>query len=34
MHYLPSIKQQTDTVRDQLGNVLDHLEAKEPDIFP
>ncbi len=26
-------KQQTDTVRDQLVNIVEHLAAKEPDIY-
>ncbi len=33
VHYLLSTKHQTDTVRDQLVNIVEHLTAKEPDIF-
>lgn len=31
-HYLFSTKQQTDTVKDQLVNILEHLAAKELSI--
>ena len=34
VHYLPSTKQQTDKVLNQLLNIVEHLTAKEPDISP
>lgn len=30
--YLPGSKQQTDSVRDELGNIEEHLAAKESDM--
>ena len=32
IHHLRTSKQQTDPVRDQLVNIVEHLAAKEPDI--
>ncbi len=32
VHYLPSTKQQADTVTNQLVNIVEHLAAKEPHI--
>lgn len=32
--YLHSSKQHTDTVRDSLVNLLEHLAAKDPEYFP
>ncbi len=31
-HHLPSTKQHTDKVSNQLVNIMEHLAAKEPDI--
>ena len=33
VHYLLSSKQQTDPARDQLVNIVEHLAAKEPEIY-
>ena len=32
MHHLLSSKQQTDTVKEKLVNVVQHLAAEEPEI--
>lgn len=33
-HFLLSIKLQTDTVGDQLVNIMEHLAAEDPDVSP
>ncbi len=33
IHYLLSTKQQTDTIRDKLVNIVEQLAAKEPHVF-